>query len=684
MGASVRPIPVPDEAEFQQWKAQQGNVDLTNRPRVKNPDGSVSTVRSMSFNEGGKEILVPTVSDDGRILSNDEAIDLYHQTGKHLGKFDSIASADSAANAIHNQQANTLTHDDAEFQAWKAKQGLPSWRVSSSSWGDGKPTPKRVGLPAPDFDATLAGVGTHAKNALQGIPGAETAMAAGDAAYNTATGSPTSYSDAYDQLEKEKAAIPAPLRIGEQMLVGGKALGALLPSASTVTIGGRVLNPTTLWQAVKAGAKTGAGFGAADAALSAKPQSLADRATSVGIGTAAGGAAGGLLAGGARAIDKAQELRTLANRVGAAPTRGSTALQTDDAIKAASAKSYGKVATEGTAAANEGRISPDLTRLLDEHPDIKPYADAVRGPNVDDAKATQDVIALMNERVGDIKRVLKRTPTRELRIELRQLGAAKQALKEAATSASQRPPITLDVAPEVFETQPRITPGREPMAGPVAKTPLSGYTTAPSDPTMRQALRDFPQPAIPPTVQGPGGPQFQLGAQPGAVRPGVRIETPGMRVQTAPAEQLPPTMPSLPAAIAERARMERAREVAGKAGDAAKRIMQGTPVRDAKLLSESPEAFSRDIQGMDPAQARAALVKVLGAAKERGGVELTPHSTLFGTLAQGLTRRGPSLNRISPYVRQLDQKAGNAVRPEFQTEDVLRLLGIVNAPMANP
>lgn len=84
---------------------EKGNIDLANRPVVKNADGSISTVRSMSFEEDGKEVLIPTVSPDGKILSDKDAIALYHKSGQHLGKFDSAESAGRYAQNLHESQA---------------------------------------------------------------------------------------------------------------------------------------------------------------------------------------------------------------------------------------------------------------------------------------------------------------------------------------------------------------------------------------------------------------------------------------------------------------------------------------------------------------------------------------------------------------------------------------------------
>lgn len=99
-----------DIYEGEQDLIERGNIDLFNRPRVKNADGSISTVRSMSFSfDGGSQVLVPTVSEDARIMSPKEAAEQYIKTGKHLGTFKSVEAADKFAQKLHLQQESIYT-----------------------------------------------------------------------------------------------------------------------------------------------------------------------------------------------------------------------------------------------------------------------------------------------------------------------------------------------------------------------------------------------------------------------------------------------------------------------------------------------------------------------------------------------------------------------------------------------
>lgn len=93
---------------------QKRNIDLAHRPVVSMPNGSVATVRSIGVNIDGKEYLIPTVSKDGRLLSNDEAIDEFRKSGEHLGVFNSPESGTKYAQALHNQQDQMYAENNKE------------------------------------------------------------------------------------------------------------------------------------------------------------------------------------------------------------------------------------------------------------------------------------------------------------------------------------------------------------------------------------------------------------------------------------------------------------------------------------------------------------------------------------------------------------------------------------------
>ena len=104
----------------------RGNIDVMNRPQAMNPDGSISTVRSMGVNLDGNEVLIPTVSEDARVMGDDEAIDQYKRTGRHLGMFDSPESSTAYAGRLHDQQealgdARALSGGDMGPEARRAR-----------------------------------------------------------------------------------------------------------------------------------------------------------------------------------------------------------------------------------------------------------------------------------------------------------------------------------------------------------------------------------------------------------------------------------------------------------------------------------------------------------------------------------------------------------------------------------
>lgn len=93
------PEPIPSAGML-----TRGNINLATRPMVKQGDGSIATVAPISINVDGKEVLISTVSDDGRMMGKDEAVRNFHETGQHLGIFDTAENADNYAIALHNQQ----------------------------------------------------------------------------------------------------------------------------------------------------------------------------------------------------------------------------------------------------------------------------------------------------------------------------------------------------------------------------------------------------------------------------------------------------------------------------------------------------------------------------------------------------------------------------------------------------
>lgn len=144
-------------------QTQAGNIDVTNRPVVQNPDGTISTVRSISANIDGQETLIPTVSNDGRVMSDSEAIEQYKRSGQHLGKFADVPSANSYAQQLHNDQAKLY---ESSIPVNQPNMSTPG---QNASFGPGaEPVSSSASVPPPAQTGPLTSSGQPVPNALVG------------------------------------------------------------------------------------------------------------------------------------------------------------------------------------------------------------------------------------------------------------------------------------------------------------------------------------------------------------------------------------------------------------------------------------------------------------------------------------------------------------------------------------
>ena len=127
-----RPQTVQTAAE-QKWTVGNigqygaGNIDLYNRPRYRNANGSISTVDSTSYNIDGQEVLLPTVWDRNgapyHSRNDEEILQHYRDTGEYLGKFSTVEEANDYAEKLHLEQQERYSSSLPAERGSKHKSG---------------------------------------------------------------------------------------------------------------------------------------------------------------------------------------------------------------------------------------------------------------------------------------------------------------------------------------------------------------------------------------------------------------------------------------------------------------------------------------------------------------------------------------------------------------------------------
>jgi hypothetical protein len=202
----------PDEATQPQGQLEPGNIDLHHRPVVNNDDGSISTVRSLSIEEDGKQVLIPTVERNGAgILSNEDAVKQYHHYGEHLGIFDTPENATAYAQKLHTEQ-------ESEYG-------------NQQYWAQFNPRPATAVDGAPPNAAIAMASGTNLGQSIEGQKGHDITW---DIVWNQAKQGAKESADTDGlgkQIAEQRAALDAWKKAGNDRFGGWEAAEDVLETA---------------------------------------------------------------------------------------------------------------------------------------------------------------------------------------------------------------------------------------------------------------------------------------------------------------------------------------------------------------------------------------------------------------------------------------------------------------------
>ena len=110
--ANARKSGLPQRYSIKQLKDDEissdtstlGNMDTTSRKPIKLSNGEIELFKPMAFRNSGKVIVVPMITDGGKLLTESGAINKYFETGMHLGIFNNMTDAKRLIEELEEQR----------------------------------------------------------------------------------------------------------------------------------------------------------------------------------------------------------------------------------------------------------------------------------------------------------------------------------------------------------------------------------------------------------------------------------------------------------------------------------------------------------------------------------------------------------------------------------------------------
>lgn len=98
----VKELKVDDNISFD--SSVMSSINTASRKPIKLSNGEIELFKPMAFRNSGKVVVVPMITDGGKLLTESGSINKYFETGMHLGIFDNMVEAKMRIEELEKQK----------------------------------------------------------------------------------------------------------------------------------------------------------------------------------------------------------------------------------------------------------------------------------------------------------------------------------------------------------------------------------------------------------------------------------------------------------------------------------------------------------------------------------------------------------------------------------------------------